>query len=188
MKIGKVIVAVALWIVVVGLGFWLYKIIQDPVQFEKDYQVRHSSTIERMDDIRLAQSYFLKSQGKYAGNFDELIASMKNDLISEVVVKGNPDDTTIVTTYDTLKYYIKDKIEFKRTPNIDDLRKIPFSEGAEFEMQADILTLQRVEVPVYEVIAPKAKYLKNLDQEYWSLKNDLIMGSVTQATDKGNWE
>ena len=96
MKLGKVIIAAALWLVVVCLGFWLYKIIQDPVQFEKDYQVRHSSSVERMEDIRTAQSYFLKSKGKYAGNFDELIASMKNDLISEVVIKGNPDDTSIV--------------------------------------------------------------------------------------------
>jgi hypothetical protein len=188
MKLGKVIVAAALWIVVAGLGFWLYKIIQDPVQFEKDYQVRHDAAIERMEDIRTAQSYFLKSKGKYAGNFDELITSMKNDLITELVVKGNPDDTSIVTTYDTLKYYIKDKIVFNRTPNLDDLRKIPFSEGGEFEMQADVLTLQRVNVPVYEVIAPKVSYLKNLDKEYWSLKQDLVMGSVTQATDKGNWE
>ena len=188
MKLGKVIIAAALWLVVVCLGFWLYKIIQDPVQLEEDYQVRHSSSVERMEDIRIAQSYFLKSKGKYAGNFDELIASMKNDLISEVVIKGNPDDTSIVTTYDTLKYYIKDKIVLKRTPTLDELRKIPFSEGEDFDMQADVLTLQRVQVPVYEVIAPKMKYLKNLDQEYWSLKQDIIMGSVTQATDKGNWE
>lgn len=188
MKLGKVIVAAILWLVVAGLGYWLYKIIDDPVQFEKDYQVRYTSTIDRMEDIRVAQSYFLKSKGKYAGNFDELIASVKNDLITEIVINGNADDTSVVTTYDTLRYYIKDKIELTGTTNFDDLRKIPYTGGEEFEMQADILKLQRVEVPVYEVIAPKTKYLKNLKEEYWDLKNDLIMGSVTQATDKGNWE
>lgn len=188
MKLGKVIVAAALWIVVMILGFWLYKIIQDPVQFEEDYQIRHTSTVERMKDIRTAQGYFLKSKGKYAGNFDELIASIKNDLITEIIVNGNADDTSIVTTYDTLKYYIRDRITFTGTPKADDLRKIPMSGGEEFEMQADVLTLQRVQVPVYEVIAPKSKYLKNLDEEYWSLKADLVMGSVTEATDKGSWE
>jgi hypothetical protein len=188
MKLGKVIVGAVLWFVVAGLGYWLYTIIQDPVQFEKDYVVRRSATIERMEDIRVAQSYYLKSKGKYAGSFDELIGSIKNDLITEIVVNGNADDTSIVTTYDTLKYYIKDKIQFNRTPKPDDLRKIPFSEGEDFGMQADILTLQRVEVPVYEVLAPKEQFLKNLDQEFWGIKEDLVMGSVIQATDRGSWE
>ncbi len=187
MKLGKVVVAVALWVIVAGLGFWLYKIIQDPVQFEKDYDTRYEMTTERMEDIRVAQGYYLKSKGQYAGNFDDLIASIKNDLITEIVVNGNADDTSIVTTYDTLKYYIKDQIEFQATNSIDSLRRVPLV-GEDFDMQADILKLQRVKVPVYEVVAPKAKYLKNLDEEYWSIKDDLVMGSVIDATDKGNWE
>lgn len=187
MKVGKVVVAAALWILVAGLGFWLYKIIQDPVQFETDYDKRYKKTTERMEDIRAAQGYYLKAKGKYAGNFDELIASIKNDLITEIVVNGNVDDTSIITTYDTLKYYIKDKIAFQATSNVDSLRRIPFT-GEEFEMQADILKLQRVEVPVYEVVAPKEKYLKNLNEEYWDLKQDIVLGSVTEATDKGSWE
>lgn len=187
MKLGKVVVAAALWIIVAGLGYWLYLIIQDPVQFEKDYNTRFKKTTERMEDIRVAQGYYLKSKGEYAGNFDDLIASIKNDLITEVVILGNPDDTSVVTTYDTLKYYIKDKIEFVATSSIDSLRMVPLT-GEEFDMESDVLKLQRVEVPVYEVRAPKTKYLKNLDQQYWSLKDDLIMGSVIEATDKGNWE
>ena len=188
MKIGKMIVVGVLWIVVVGLGYWLYTIIQDPVEFEKEYTKRHSASIERLEDIRTAQGYYLKANGKYAGNFDELLASLKNDLITEIVVNGNADDTSVVTTYDTLKYYIKDDIKLAGTSVLDSLRFIPFSGGKEFDMQADILKLQRVEVPVYEVQAPKAKYLVNTKTEYWELKEDLIMGSVTEATDKGNWE
>jgi hypothetical protein len=140
-----------------------------------------------MEDVRIAQGYYLKANGEYAGNFDDLIKSIKNDLITEVIIKGNPDDTTIVTTYDTVKYYIKDDIELLATANLDSLRRIPFT-GEEFDLQAAILKLQRVEVPVYELIAPKQKYLKGLKQEYWGLKEDLVMGSVYEATDKGNWE
>ena len=187
MNKSKIIVAAALWLVVAGLGFWLYKIIQDPVQFEADYNKRFKKTTERMEDVRIAQGYYLKANGEYAGSFDDLIKSIKNDLITEVIIKGNPDDTTIVTTYDTVKYYIKDDIELLATANLDSIRRIPFT-GEEFDLQAAILKLQRVEVPVYELIAPKQKYLKGLKQEYWGLKEDLVMGSVYEATDKGNWE
>lgn len=187
MKLGKVAITGVLWIIVAGLGFWLYKIIQDPVQFEEDYDARFKMTTERMEDVRIAQGFYFKSKGEYAGNFDDLIASIKNDLITEIVINGNADDTSIVTTYDTLKYYINDKIELSTTSNADSLRKIPLT-GEDFEMQAGILKLQRVKVPVYEVRAPKVKYLKNLKSEYWSLKDDLVMGSVVEATDKGNWE
>jgi len=187
MNKGKIIVATALWLVVAGLGFWLYKIIQDPVQFEADYNKRFKKTTERMEDVRIAQGYYLKANGEYAGNFDDLIKSIKNDLITEIIIKGNPDDTTIVTTYDTVRYNIKDDIQLLATANLDSLRRIPFT-GEEFDLQAAILKLQRVEVPVYELIAPKQKYLKGLKQEYWDLKEDLVMGSVYEATDKGNWE
>lgn len=187
MKTGKIIVAAVLWLVVAGLGFWLYKIIQDPVQFEADYNKRFKKTTQRMEDVRIAQGYYLKAKGEYAGSFDDLIASIKNDLITEVIVNGNADDTSVITTYDTVRYYIKDDIELTVTSNFDSLRRIPFTDE-EFDLQADILKLQRVEVPVYELQAPKAKYLKGLKKEYWELKDDLIMGSVIEATDKGNWE
>lgn len=188
MKIGKLVIVVALWVVVFGLGYWLYTIIQDPVQFEKDYTLRFKASTERLEDIRTAQEYFLKANGKYAGNFDELLASLKNDMIKEVVINGNADDTSVVTTYDTLQYMIKDKIQFIGTGVIDSLRFVPYSGGEEFALQADILKLQRVEVPVYEVTATKDKYLKNTKTEYWELKKDLILGSVTEATDQGSWE
>ncbi|MCB9257359.1 MAG: hypothetical protein H6579_09530 [Chitinophagales bacterium] len=188
MKIGKLVVVFALWLAVAGLGYWLYKIIQDPVQFEKDYSLRFEATTNRMEDIRLAQSYYFKATGKYAGDLDALIASIKNDLITEVVVNGNADDTAVVTTYDTLRYYAIDKIVFSGTNNLDSLKYIPYSGGETFDLQADQLKLQRVEVPVYEVVATKAKYLKNLNEEYLDLKDDLVLGSVTMATEKASWE
>ena len=46
MKVGKYIAVALIWVIVVGLGFWLYKIIQDPVQFKKDYEDLPNSTCE----------------------------------------------------------------------------------------------------------------------------------------------
>lgn len=188
MKIGKILIIIASWVVVLGLGYKLYDIIQEPVQFEKDYNARFDATTARMQDIKTAQGFYYKANGKYAGSLDSLIASLKNDLITEVVINGNEDDTSVVTTYDTLKYYATERIELQGTVNIDDLKFIPFSDGETFDLQADMLTLQRVEVPVYEVSAPKTKYLKNMKEEYTERKHDLILGSITMASEKANWE
>lgn len=188
MKVGKIIVIGIIWAIVFGLGFWLYKIIQDPVQFEKDYNERYTATTGRMSDIRTAQSYYLQVKGVYAGNFDELIKVIQNEKFSEVVINGNPDDTNQVASYDTLKYFIKDKIQFVATLNIDSLKFVPYSGGELFEIEASTIQMQRVVIPVYQVLASKDKYLKNLKKEYVERKEDITLGSLSEATEKGSWE
>lgn len=188
MKIGKVIIGVVLWLVVIGLAYMLYGIIQDPVKFEAEYNKRHDATTTRMYDIKTAQGFYLKSKKKYAGNFDELINSLKNDMITEVIINGKPDDTSVVATYDTLKYYIRDEINLQGTNNLDSLRYVPFSGGETFDLESGMLKMQRVEVPVYQIDAPKSKYLKGLKEEYVERKKDLSLGSLTQATEKASWE
>lgn len=193
MKIAKIGVGLVLWLVVAGLGYYLYTIIQEPVLFKQSYEKKHAATTNRMYDIKSAQAYYLKANGKYAKNLDDLIHSIKNDIITEVVINGNPDDTTQVATYDTLRYTIHEDISkkelFKATRNIDSLKYIPFSGGSEvFDYQSDVIKQQRVDVPVYEVSAPKAKYLKGLKQEYVADKDDLVLGSVSEPTERANWE
>lgn len=188
MKIGKVLVGVVLWIAVLFLAYKLYDIIQAPVQFEADYNKHFNATTTRMYDIKAAQGYYLKSKKKYAGNFDDLINSIKNDMITEVIINGNPDDTSVVATYDTLKYYIKDELKFEGTNNVDSLRYVPFSGGETFDLESGMLKMQRVDVPVYQIDVPKSKYLKGLNEDYVERKKDLSLGSLTQATEKASWE
>ena len=189
MKIVKILVGLLLWLVVFGLGFWLYKIIQEPETFRQNYESRHEATTNRMYDIKAAQAYYLKANNKYAKSLDDLIYSIKNDIITEVIINGNPDDTSQVATYDTLKYTILEDITFKATKNVDSLKYIPFSKGTEtFDYASDVIKQQRVEVPVYEVKAPKGKYLKNLKAEYVADKDDLILGSTSEPTERANWE
>jgi len=189
MKVVKILVGLVLWLVVFGLGYWLYKIIQEPETFRKNYESRFEATTTRMYDIKEAQAYYLKAHNKYAKNLDDLIYSVKNDIITEIVINGNPDDTAQVATYDTLTYSIIDDIEFKGTNNVDSLKYIPFSNGSEtFDYASDIIKQQRVEVPVYEIVAPTSKYLKNLKPEYVAEKSDLILGSITEPTERANWE
>lgn len=193
MKIAKIGVGLVLWLVVAGLGYYLYTIIQEPVLFKQSYEKNYTATTNRMYDIKTAQAYYLKANGKYAKNLDDLIHSVKNDIITEVVINGNPDDTSQVATYDTLRYTILEDISkkssFKATKNVDSLKYIPFSGGTEtFDYKSDVIKQQRVEVPVYEVSALKSKYLKGLKEEYLRDKEDLYLGSITEPTERANWE
>jgi hypothetical protein len=188
MKAVKLGVATVLWLAVIGMGFWLYRIIQDPVEFEMEYKKRHADTVNRLNDIRQAQSFYLINHGQYANTFDDLIKAINLDSLMIVKTIGDPDDTTIVTTFDTLMIAFKDTLQFKGTKNLENLKVIPHSEGELFDLEANVITLQRVKVPVYQVVATRDKYLKGLDKELAATKKDLILGSLTQASESGNWE
>lgn len=188
MKAGKVIASVVLWLAVLGMGYWLYRIIKDPVEFDREFKKRYADTIERLYDIKRAQSFYLINNGEYANDFDKLINAVKFDSLMVVKTIGDPDDTTVVTTFDTLFIAFSDTIKFKGTPRVEDLKFIPHSDGELFDLEADVITLQRVTVPVYQVTATTAKYLKGLDPEEASRKKDLVLGSLTQASEQGSWE
>jgi hypothetical protein len=188
MKAVKLGAAVILWLAVIGMGFWLYRIIQDPVEFEIEFKRRHADTVARLNDIRRAQSLYLVNHGKYANNWDELINAVKLDSLMIIKTIGDPDDTSVVTTFDTLFIALSDTLNFQGTRNVDNLKVIPHSDGELFDLEADVITLQRVSVPVYQVTAPRSKYLKGLNPELVATKRDLILGSLTQASESGNWE
>lgn len=188
MKLGKVLASVVLWLAVFGMGFWLYRIIQGPVEFEKEYKERLSSTVDRLQDIKKAQGFYLLNKNEYANDFDKLINLIKFDSLMIIKTIGDPDDTSVVTTFDTLRIALMDTVKFKGTKDLNDLRFVPYSDGEVFDLEADVITLQRVNVPVYQVIATRDKYLKGLNAEEVSKKKDLILGSLTQASEQGNWE
>ena len=188
MKIGKIVIATLMWVGVALCGYWLYSIIQDPVQFKKDFDRNEAATIERLKDIRVAQSYYLENNKVYANDWDKLVNSLENDVLKVIKTEGDPDDTTVVTTYDTLFIPIRDTIKLASVTDFNDLRYIPYSEGEEFSLETDMLKLQRITVPVYQVVARKGQYLKGLKQEYISQQQDLTLGSLNQATEAGSWQ
>ncbi|MGB1248787.1 MAG: hypothetical protein ACPG4Z_07860 [Chitinophagales bacterium] len=188
MKGAKIAVALVLWIGVAGLAFWLYKIIQEPVVYQAGFDVQETATVDRMKDIREAQNYYIEVHGTYSNNWDSLINTIKYDEIMEIKTIGNPDDTLEVTTYDTIMRPINELVAFNGTDNVDSLKYIPYSKGEIFKLEANVIKVQRVNIPVYQVIAYKENYLMDLNPDFVRLEKDLIMGSLTEASDAGNWE
>ncbi len=194
MKSVNIILSVALWVIVVGMAFWLYKVIQDPVAFEEAKEIRIEATKNRLKDIKVAQEYYKQTNQTFANNFDDLISTIKTEELKIIKTNGDPDDTTIVTTYDTIYIpildEIKEKRKFKGTEDIEQLRYIPLTENLEFSLAMDTLTQQRVKLSVFEAKATKQKYLSGLDEE--RILNpaieDLSIGSLESASGKGSWE
>lgn len=188
MKNLKLLISVVLWLGVIGMGYWLYRVIQEPIEFKAEYEKRRTATINRLIDIREAQGFYLDVNGNYANQWDDLINSIKLDSLMVIKTFGDPDDTTIVTTFDTSFIMLRDTINFVGTRNLDSLKVIPFSGGQLFELESDILTQQRVKIPVYQVQAFKSQYLKGLNKDLVTTKRDLVLGSLSRPSESGSWE
>ena len=116
---------------------------------------------------------------------------------------------------DTVVLNAKDEI-LKSIPELDvnTFDIVPYSNNEQFLIDADTLRTGNVTVHVYEVKALKSQYLNNLDKDpritkaflgkvlYGNLQkqflgpnfdykeniNDLILGSLTEASTNGNWQ
>ncbi len=116
---------------------------------------------------------------------------------------------------DTIVVNAKEEIK-KTLPHleINTFDIIPYSKGEKFIMAADTITRGNIKVFVYEVKALKSQYLKNLNDDklikqaflgrilYSDLQSqflgpnydfkenviDLILGSLTEASNDGNWQ
>ncbi len=194
MKLIKIVIAVVLWTVVVGLAYWLYTEVDGPVTFRAEQKIRTKATQNRLLDIKVAQEYYKEKNNTYASNFDDLINTIKNEKLEIIKIIGDPDDTTIVTTYDTIQVPILEEIknqeEFKGTDDINQLRYVPFSDNKTFELAMDTIKVQRVKLTVFEAKTTKEIYLEGLDEKFIKNPNiaDLSIGSLTSASGKGSWE
>ena len=139
-------IRIGLWILVIGLSYALYSAIMNPITFNKEKNKRSAAVIERLKDVRKAQLAFKEVNRYYASNFDELIPLIDTGVFTIVERR---DDTLKYynkiyreyqlkdTTYiDTLGFSsIKDSI-FGKNYNLQNLRLIPHSKGAEIELRA----------------------------------------------------
>jgi len=194
MKFMKLGMAVLLWLVVIFMGYKLYKIVEEPVTFNKQLKIKSNATKLRLLDIKVAQEYYKELNGNYADNFDKLIDAVKNEELTIIKTNGDPDDSTQVVTYDTIHVPIIEEIEekkkFKGTKDVNQLRYIPLTENQEFNLATSKIKVQRVELNVFEALAEKKKYLEGLQDKFVDNPSieDLSIGSLNSASGKGSWE
>jgi hypothetical protein len=174
--------------------------------------------VEQMKDIRTAQFAYKAIHGTYANDFDQLMIFLIQGKIPTPILPSKSSTKQLKENRKTIKNTLEIetfKDVFKDKPSIDIKRLpyIPFSENQKFTMFASVLEKEDKKVPVFKLIAPKKIYLSGIDTELnneksvinsflnWILYNnlekqfendpnynDLILGSLEDASTSGNWE
>lgn len=192
---------IVLAVVVIVLGYLLYASIMRPIRFQEKLISRNEHIVNKLKDIRTAQTFFKQFNNHYTSSYDSLFEFLRNGKIPVVKMVADPTDTTFTRTInDTIGFVsIADSLYSKRPDfKMEDMAVIPFSEGRKFEMKTDKIDKGGVIVSVIEILVPYEYYLHDLDkQDVINLTErqksinkypGIKMGSLTEASTDGNWE
>lgn len=196
----KILLQVALFIVIVVIGYLVYDSIMEPVEFNKEKKQRELVVVNKLKDIRASQMIYKHVYGSYSNNFDSLVAFLSDAELPVVKMIPDPEDTTFTKTINDTIGYIKvsDTLFKDKDYKLSQLANIPFSDGELFTMDADTIERGGVEVHVFEVLAPFTAYLKGMDkqtviniiakQEDIEKYPGIKVGSLVEPSTDGNWE
>lgn len=195
------IIKLALGVVIIVLGYILYASIMKPVRFQEELNRRNALIVNKLKDIRTAQTLYKQFNNAYTASFDTLFNFLKTGEIPVVKMVADPTDTTFTKTINDTVGFIKiaDSLYSKRENfKIEDLAIIPFSDGRRFEMKAGKIDKGGVMVSVIEILVPYEYYMYDKDeQDVINLSErqkrinkypGIRMGSLTEASTDGNWE
>ena len=190
-----------LLVIILVLAYFVYESILTPVRFKKDVDRRSEAVINHLKDIRTVEMTFKSMYGKYSKSFDTLIDFVNTSEIPVVKMIPDPTDTTFTKTIrDTLGYRsVRDSLfGLRENFNPNNLKFIPFTKGKIFEINAGVIEKGGVKVNVFEVKAPYAEFLKDLDhqmvinliagREQLERYAGIKVGSMAEASTDGNWE
>jgi len=187
----------------IALAYWLFRIINHPIEFENIKSYRYKLVQERLEHIRDAQLAYKQEMGSYAGDFNTLIAFVDTGKIS-IVERKDSSFKYFNTTFQ--QEMIKDTVVtrilgnkpvktsvFTEDFNTANLRFIPFPEGAktEFTMAASSIERNDLKLPVFEVSASNTEIFADVADRFKDLiKTDykLSIGSLTEPSTSGNWK
>ncbi len=192
----KIAIQALLLVAAVVLAYLVYDSVNSRIVFEEKLGYRQAIVVDKLIDIRTAQTEFKAEKKRYAKTFDELLNFVKYDSISLIKAIGTvPDSLTEqqavemgIVSRDTSMMAVIDTV--LTGVNIDSLKYIPFSDGEEFKIDAAKIEKNKVNVNVFEVSAKYGQFLKgmNTKNENIDLEKDLKVGSMEDPTTSGNWE
>jgi hypothetical protein len=201
-KSTQTLLTVGLALVAIVLSYWLYSIINKPIEFEKIKSKRYAKVEKRLEEIRDAQQAYRQKYGKYSDDFNQLIAFVDTGMI-DIVVRKDSSFMAYNKTYqqdmnrDTVIIRVigresaKTSI-FKGEYDASQLRVVPIATiDEEFEIGAGSLERNGISIPVFEVSVSNELMFKDIMDTYSNFidKNyKLQMGSLTEPSVSGNWK
>jgi len=186
-----------LFLVLAGvLAFFLYKSIEEPIAFANVRAERDNAVSTKLEMIRDAQEVYRDITGEFAPRFDTLKQVLTEGEAMQIKVIGDPDDPNFTgeITYDTT-YIPASQLVAERNIILEDIEKVPFGEGADFDIEAAIIPYQSTTVPVVQVGVRKKVYMgayadarfQQYDQSYEPNK-PMKFGDLNKPTLTGSWQ
>ena len=177
----KLIINIILTIVVAVSAYFLFKIINDPIRLKKVHLIKKEAIVNKLEDIRTAQFAYKTIKNKFAGNWDSLINTIRDEKFTVIKIIGDPNEEDSIKLAqierDTIFEPVLDSI-FSADYPIDSLKYIPYAKGAIFKLESDIINQRGVDVPVFQVT----------DSEPYDPEDILILGSLEEINYSGNWK
>ncbi|MGM0945319.1 MAG: hypothetical protein ACQEW9_09060 [Bacteroidota bacterium] len=193
MNLTKVL-SFVFFLVALGLGYLLWKGVDDVVEEEKRIALIESAIIEKLQMLRDAQLAYEASNRKYADNWDSLKNFIQEGKIwlierSETtkLLDYGKEETSV--TFDTLGSVavIDSLFNERKYPDfdLDRLAVVPGSGGKMFEFFADKIERNSYEINVFEIRDPAPI---NPERRLNNNEKALKVGSRTDASTEGNWK
>jgi len=205
----KTIIQIILWIACIVLGYFIYRSVTGPIEFKKIKQERFGKVISVLKDIRNSQEAYKTVNGKFANDFNSLIAfvdtgrytitQQRDSSYMEFDKTYGIDLLQEVTIIDTLGFIaIKDSL-FKGDTRYKTMMNVPYAQNNEtFEMKADIIEKSGYKAPVFEAKVKKNIILYDQPQDLLSRENahisveevngtEIKVGSLSEVSTNGNW-
>lgn len=193
------IIRLALIIVIVILGYFVFTSIKEPLKFEKELRSRNKEVIAKLADIRTSELLFKKFNNRYTRSFDTLIEFMENCKIPVIKLVADTTDAAFSKPMgDTIGFISLSDSIFGEKYKLENIAIVPFSLGAKFLLNAGRIDKDGISIAVFEASTPYVVYLKGLDKrriislvQELNAKNKfpgLKVGSLNEATTAGNWE
>ena len=207
----KTVLQIILALVIVGLGYGLYKSIQTPIEFRQVKQRRYDATIQKLKNIRTAQLAYKDEHGSFTGSFDTLINFVNTDSLRLVRAIGRIPDKLLeqgmteqealrrgIIQRDTIRVSVKDSL-FGPDYNANLLWKVPYTNDS-FQLGAKTLETGNVDVAVFEAKVhndvllhdQKKQLVINLNERMSKKQNKfpgVKVGDLQEPNNNaGNWE
>lgn len=166
-------------IVILGLIYLVYDSIARPIREQKKIDKIEGKIIERMGKIKTAEFAYRDLKNTFASNFDTLIYALENERWPIVKAVGDPEDTTSVMTFDTTYISLYEHAFPMKDVKLDSILYVPYNpKGAKFTLEANVISINSTNVPVFKVTDP----------DPYNPKRGLVLGDLSQPVYTGNWE
>jgi len=193
----KLIINLILVLLIGGLAYLLFSGIREPIKFNDEKNKRKDAVVSKLKQIRQAQELYREVTGTYAPTFDTLVQVLENENLKIISVFGDRDavgseeqeiryDTTLVPAIDSV-----------RSKGIDlaTIADIPFTDGKQFEMDADTVTYQSTLVNVVQAGTRWKEFMGEYADPRFSKYDDryepnamIKFGDMSAPNLSGNWE